>query len=98
VKYRQLQGAIRFPRFVIVNSLNVRLFLKGALLQETGHDNVTLLFPSYFSPLRNMPYMGCSNFLAIAMSTCRRASFRAKKLSKKAFAWGSQRDATRAGM
>jgi hypothetical protein len=54
--------------------------------------------PSYFKPLRNIPYMAWSNFLATAMSACRRALFRAKRLSKKAFAWGSQRDATSAGM
>ena len=54
--------------------------------------------PSYFRPLRNIPYMAWSNFLATAMSACRRALFRARRLSKKAFTWGSQRDATSAGM
>jgi hypothetical protein len=39
--------------------------------------------PSYFSPLRNIPYMACSNFLATAMSACKRALFRVRRLSKR---------------
>jgi hypothetical protein len=54
--------------------------------------------PSYLRPLRNIPYMAWSNFLATAMSACRRALFRTRRLSKRLFAWGSQRDATSAGM
>ena len=47
--------------------------------------------PIIVSPLRNIPYVEWSNFLATAMSACKRAFFRARRLLKKAFAWGSQR-------
>jgi hypothetical protein len=73
----------------------------GRFCRKSGQDNVILgnsFVPSYFRPVRNIPYMGCSNFLATAMSACRRAFFRASRLSKRAFAWESQRDATSAGM
>ena len=47
--------------------------------------------PIIVSPRRNIPYVEWSNFLATAMSACKRAFFRARRLLKKAFAWGSQR-------
>jgi hypothetical protein len=48
-------------------------------------DNVILgnsFVPSYFRPLRKIPYVAWSNFLATAMSACRRALFRAKAIKK----------------
>ena len=60
-----------------------------AFLRRSGQDKVILgniFVPSYLRSLRNIPYMACSNFLATAMSACRRAFFRPRRLSKKAFA------------
>jgi hypothetical protein len=48
-----------------------------------SEDNVIIgnsFVPSYFKPLRNIPYMAC-NFLATGMSACRRAFLRADRLS-----------------
>ena len=90
-----------FTQFMTTNRSDMDQWGIRAFLRRFGQDKVipgNSFVPSYLRPLRNIPYMACSNFLATAMSACRRALFRAKRLSKKAFAWGSQRDATRAGM
>jgi hypothetical protein len=79
-----------------VNQWEIRFVLRRSIQDKVILGNSFV--PSYLRPLRNMPYMACSNFLATAMSACRRAFFRANRFSKKAFAWGSQRDATSAGM
>jgi len=43
----------------------------GRSCKRSGQDNVTLgnsFVPSYFRPLRKIPYMACSNFLATAVA------------------------------
>src|SRR5580704_6730824 len=41
--------------------------------------------PSYFRPLRNIPYMAWSNFLATAMCASRRALFSSQEAFEKGF-------------
>jgi len=43
---------------------------------------------SYLRPLRNIPYMACSNFLATAMSACKRGLFSSQKVFEKGFCVG----------